>query len=341
MTTSSGAIHAREKCKNGEQKLAQSELIGPQGLQGIQGAQGPQGADGVLRVYGDGSAGAKTFTSSTTFQDSNPQYTDVTIAAGVTLTVPSGVVIRCSGTFTNLGTITVLPGLRDTSRFGENGMNSNVAASSPLESPGGVGGAALPGGVAKSLLSLGLVAGGNGFRDSVDSGGDGGGNFTVLCKGALQNAGTITADGLNATTVYRGGGGGGFIILASASSVSNAGTIRANGADGGAFVATDSNSTGHGGGGGGGGGIVHLIAPSITTSGVIEVNGGLGGAAAGAGSITGFAYSGGGGGGGSGGKGGDGGIVNPGNIGDTSVAAAEDGNVGQILQTTADPASLF
>src|SRR6185436_10901689 len=38
----------------------------------------------------------------------NPQFTDVTIDAGSTLDVPSGAVIRCTGTCTINGTINVL-----------------------------------------------------------------------------------------------------------------------------------------------------------------------------------------------------------------------------------------
>lgn len=314
---------------------------GATGPQGPTGATGPTGADGILRVYGDGSAGPRTVASSITLDDSNPQYTNFTVNTGVTLTIPSGTVIRCSGTFSNSGTIVVQRALRDHPRFAENGLRDPTPSSGGVESPGGTGGAALASGVAKGLLKLGLVGGGNGFAEQGETGGDGGGSFIVICKGAVTNGGTIRADGTNATINGRGGGAGGYVILASGVSVTNNGTVQTNGAGGATYIGSDANGTGQGPGGGGGGGVVHLIAPSIGATGTVNVAGGSGGAAGGPGVITGFTYSGGGGGGGGGGRGGDGGAVNPANIGDNSTAAGSSGSFGQILQTIADPASLF
>jgi hypothetical protein len=292
-------------------------------------------------LYGDGSAGAKVISLSGTFEDANPQYTDFTVPAGVTLTVPSGTVIHCTGTFTNAGTIIVSAGGRDVSRFAESGRVASNARSSGQESAGGAGGAALALGVSRSLLRIGLLSAGNGYRDSGEIGGDGGGNFTVICQGAIVNRGEIRANGFDAGGSFRGGGGGGYIVLASRTSISNTGSLVAKGGNGGSLQATDSNSTGHGPGGGGGGGVVHMCAPSIGETGTIDVSGGNGGAAGGPGSVTGLLYLGGGGGGGSGGAGGAGGAVNPGDIGDDSVAAASDGEPGQIVQTAADPLGLF
>ena len=317
---------------------------GPQGLRGADGqsgAAGSAGADGVLRVYGDGSAGAKIFANNTVFQEDNPQFTDLTINPGVTLTVPSGTVIRCNGQFNNQGTISVQTGLREAPKYGENGSLVSAASSAGLESLGGNGGTAMPLGIIKQTLRLGLLAGGNGYQERGDSGGVGGGNFAVICRGSVTNSGTIVANGSNAAAQYRGGGGGGYIVLASSTAVSNISTIQAIGGNGGTFMATDVNFTGYGPGGGGGGGIVHLIAPTIDSTGSIDVSGGTGGAAANAGSITGLLYFGGGGGGGSGGDGGRGGAVNPNNIADNSAQSAEPGTVGQILQTNADPAAFF
>jgi len=87
--------------------------MGDEGEMGDKGDKGDQGTDGQLRIYGDGSAGALTVTTDSTLfvdvaADGNLMFTDVTIDAGVTLRVTSGVVIRCSGTFTNNGTVTVL-----------------------------------------------------------------------------------------------------------------------------------------------------------------------------------------------------------------------------------------
>ena len=341
LRSSDGTLRARNNCRQNEERVNLSSLIGETGPQGEKGEQGLQGTDGTLRVYGDGSAGSVNYSISSTFQESNPQFTDFTIANGVTLTVPSGTILRCSGNFINNGTINVSVGLRDTPRFAENGRTSSLINSSPQESPGGAGGQALPLGVAKQYLRTQISAAGNGFREAVDSGSDGAGSLTIICSGAIVNNGTITSDGMNSASQYRGGGGGGLIVLASGTSINNNGTISANGGNGGDFLATDANNTGHGPGGGGGGGIAHLVSPTIGNTGTILVNGGQGGTAGGAMSITGFIYSGGGGGGGSGGAGGNGGAVNPGNSGLENTAAGEDGEPGQILQTIADPVSLF
>ena len=74
---------------------------------GPQGAQGPARADGSVAVYGDGSNGAAAIASNTTFTNVNAQYTSFTVNSGVTLIVPTGAIIRCTGTFTNNGTIVV------------------------------------------------------------------------------------------------------------------------------------------------------------------------------------------------------------------------------------------
>lgn len=320
---------------------------GPQGAQGAPGATGAtgndgrDGADGQIRIYGDGSAGARSISGSVTLDDDNSQYTDFVINGGASLLVPSGTVVRCTGSFQNNGSITVLPALRDQPRFGENGRSLVDPNSGGTEAPGGVGGAALASGVAKRVFNPGLLGGGNGYREQSETGSDGGGNFTVICLGSVTNTGAIAANGVAASVQARGGGAGGIIILASKTSVTNSGSITANGAYGGALRATDPSSIGHGPGGGGGGGIVHLAAPAISNVGAISEDGGSGGAAGGAGSISAPVYVGGGGGGGSGGAGGDGGAVNPGNIGDDSTAAGGTGNAGQTIQSLVDPTALF
>ena len=77
---------------------------GAMGAMGNEGAMGTAGADGQLRIYGDGSAGAKTVNAAENWNTTpanavNLQFTDFTVNAGNTLTVDSGMVIRCSGTF--------------------------------------------------------------------------------------------------------------------------------------------------------------------------------------------------------------------------------------------------
>src|SRR4051812_18839566 len=120
--------------------LACQGTIGPQGVEGPPGQQGavgppggpgptgptrpaggdggtgparPAGTDGSIRIYGDGSAGSLTISANTNWAAVPPnaahnyQFTNLTIASGFPLTVPSGLVIRASGTVTNNGTISV------------------------------------------------------------------------------------------------------------------------------------------------------------------------------------------------------------------------------------------
>ena len=97
----------------GTQMGAQNQ-VGPQGPDGPQGAMGAPGVDGVagtdgsLRIYGNGSAGAHVVSVAEDWGStppSNLMFTDFTINSGMTLDIPSGIVIRCKGTFTNNGTI--------------------------------------------------------------------------------------------------------------------------------------------------------------------------------------------------------------------------------------------
>src|SRR5687767_14022841 len=86
-----------------------------EGPEGPEGPSGPQGAPGELRVYGDGSAGSLVVDQPYTLlaevvDDGNTQFTDVTIAAGGELIVPSGLVLRATGTITVAGTLTVEQG---------------------------------------------------------------------------------------------------------------------------------------------------------------------------------------------------------------------------------------
>src|SRR5204863_7637363 len=72
------------------------------------GPQGPARTSGKLRVF----RGTRTVDSSGALIDDNNQYASFTVPSGVTVTIPSGTVIRCTGTFTNNGTIVVDPGAK-------------------------------------------------------------------------------------------------------------------------------------------------------------------------------------------------------------------------------------
>jgi len=303
-------------------------------------------------AYGDGSAGSKTVASNEALRDSNMQYGDFTIAAGVTLTVQSGTVIRCTGTFTNNGTIVVASGTEGGLRQGidassitgatqppEPGISTLSAAageagddtSSRIGGPGGTGISDVEGG---GTLDIGVKAGGSGAAGLDTKGGDGGGGFTVLAQTAITNAGEITADGGDGGD-GAGGGGGGVIVLASAGSVTNTAgaTITADGGDGG------TSSSSQGPGGGGGGGLVHFLAPTITDSGAVSVGGGSAGATGAAGSLTAALRTGGGGGGATAGNGGDGGIAPAGANADPGDG--QGGVSGFFLLGEFDPTAMF
>lgn len=318
-------------------------------------------------VYGDGSAGPLNITANTNWVGTPPtslnfQFTNITIAAGVTLTVPSGIVLKASGNFTNQGTLSVLahgaqgavlvdngttanrmpalrqPGAgaaaRSAAGYGERVFGSGESAAGGF---GAIGVSYLP--TAAGILKPGPNGGGggagalNGASGTQNSAGtQGGGSLVILAAGTLTNAGTINADGDTTLGLGAGGGGGGIVILAAKTSVTNTGTINARGGNGSA------SGVSNGAGGGGGGGIVQLISVNAASTGVISVAPGAAGTLGGGGSVTGVSgRMGGGGGGGCGGHGGNGG-----GIGGNSPTAADPGNVGlSIIRTSTDPTSLF
>jgi hypothetical protein len=310
-----------------------------------------KGQDGSLRVYGDGSAGALTLTSKATLNTANTQYTNVTIAQGATLIVPSGTTIRCSGSFTNKGTIEVQnyawggrhgsvasgiltaqgsfahPGILP-SAAGNGALGNTTTLTYGSPGPTGLYGGA---GQARQIVRPGPLGGGGGGAGGF-IGGAGGGTLTVLCKGAVTNQGKIEAAGATPLVNFGdGGGGGGIVILASRASVTNdsSGTVDVRGGDGGDSYA------GAAAGGGGGGGLVHFIAPEVNSKGIIFETGGTAGNGDAAASNS--RRFGGGAGGAGYGAGGAGGSVAVSNVSGDGTKGAE----GIELETLADPTSLF
>lgn len=323
--------------------------MGATGPAGAQGDAGVDGADGQLRIYGDGSAGNLTVTADTDWTTTPPlggnfQFQNVTINAGVVLTVDSGTTIRCLGTFTNNGTITVssatlggfavvidgvgLGRVLEAGPGAGSGRSAGrgVVTLSGSAALGGRGGDGLRRSAAQLLLSPGLLGGSGG----AGIGGQGGGALRVFSRGALTNGvmGTISAVGTSPVTTTPGGGGGGgggIVILASKTQVTQAGTINVSGGNGGAaglYFAP---------GGGGGGGIVHLLAPSIGRPGQESTLGGQPGT--GTGALSAATWIGGSGGGSCAGSGGFGADVAT----NGTFSGATAGGVGFVFESQFDP----
>lgn len=329
---------------------------GAQGVSGPSGPSGPSGAsgpDGALAIYGDGSQGALTVSSSTSLDEVDNQYSSFTVNSGQVLTVPSGTIIRSTGTCSIEGTISVSPGAEggaETNVFTSGvsdlaGRPAHPGHSSRAPAPGnrgdnsntlfgGAGGIGLSEAEARSLLRPGLFGGGGG-GSSRGEGGDGGGAFVLICEGAITGSGTIVADGEDAPSSSNqaggGGGAGGVLIVASGSSITFDGIATADGGDG------EDSSVEAGAGGGGGGGIIHFIAP------IVDLTGSTLTVAAGSGGddtldITSNPRRSGAGGGALGGDGEQGGNVFSGG---GAAATFGDASAGYTFTTTADPASLL
>ena len=340
-----GSVVVKKNCRGSDTRLDITSLTG---------------ADGQLRIYGDGSAGALTIADGDTqflrsiVTDGNYQFTNCTIGTGATLTIDSGTVLRCSGTFENRGEIDIptnsasystgyfppsgpLPafGPPTPSFAGSLAWGGEIGDGSEIRS-GGQAASGVGTGEAAAITKPGTNGGGSGAGGLDAVGGRGGGTVVVLAEGAITNnsgAQIFASGAAGASNSGSGGGGGGIIILASKTSVTNSGTVTAQGGNGAACSATD------GRGGGGGGGIVRFIAPVIT-QGTVSVVAGTGGAGC-TGSIVGtptfLTRAGGGGGGACGGSGGDGGSVTT--TGDGSGGSG--GTSGYALTTIADPTAIF
>jgi hypothetical protein len=341
--------------------------VGPQGLagpvgpkgetgaQGVQGPAGPKGADGVdgsIRIYGDGSFGSYTATVSGMLTEPLRQYQDFKVNPQVTLQVPSGTVIRCKGSFSNLGVIQVLSDssggsfdslstvltVPSSSSPGDGIVASHASAgeygSNSVMLYGGRGGRPFGELYLKGLLKLSVFGGASGGAGLNATGGAGGGTLTVLAAGPVVNSGTIVANGSNGSA-GAGGGGGGVIILASKTSVDQSGQLEVQGGAGG------SSKINAAAGGGGGGGVAHLLAPVLLVQGgTLRNDGGRAGATVTVVTAS-IRSAGGGGGAGVGGSGGFGWSVGralDSNLQDGGTA----GSAGpSLLLTQTDPTSLF
>ncbi len=359
---------ARTTCRSGEKRLLTSGEL--RGTNGTNGTNGADGIDGSLRIYGDGSSGPLSISTDTDWTVSPPTsginyYTDVTVAAGATLRVPSGYVFRCTGSFNVSGSVIVAPSPSFTV-FGQGGSelggNPGISLLPPENQKQVVGftgfvvakrgGRGLQRKVSAANLRPGLVhAGATSIAHETGNNAGGGGAMFVLAKSdiVIKPGGSISADGANGS-IGTGGGGGGVVVLASANAARNFGTISSRGGRGSAPANSirknaDTWFTDSGSGGGGGGGVIHFVSPSIN-GGVTNVLGGTGGPSGIVGG-AGNTVTTGGGGGGSYGDGGNSGTISV-SVASTGVSldAVEsspglDGTSGIVIETPVDPTFSF
>lgn len=264
-----------------------ARLTGATGAAGTNGAAGSAGADGKIAIWGDGSNGDLVVTDGSELSHTK-QYDDITIPAGATVYARSGQTIKCTGTFTNNGTLFIESGsgggymqdIDGTTYFPSVSLPSLGLSYVPASTGecatignnaeggnGGLGFGGTPGKYPTKIASN--ASAGSGAGAPVGAGGNAGGAIAINCKGGIINSSTgiINAYGANGQS-GGGGGGGGIIIFASNGSVTNAGAIDVHGGNGGASTTKSCP------GGGAGGGFVHFISPSVSNTGSVNVSGG-------------------------------------------------------------------
>lgn len=263
---------------------------GPEGPTGPEGAQGPAGAPGHPSLYGDGSAGplvvgdpdnppisvdwVKDPPSGYPF---NNQFTDCTIHA-LQWRVPSGLVLKCTGTFTAQGILVSTIDPADGGSGPSPVVNPRFAPGTGAVAATGLDAISAAETLYKPLQpqdgKLGHDEGqGASLRQAIDSTDSAaGGEIRIYAGGAIDVSDVLAGGTQAGSNSTNGGGGGGLIALLSGTSITigSGGVIEAQGGAG-----ASSQLIGTPIGGGGGGGVVHLIAPTITVDGTINVNGGV------------------------------------------------------------------
>lgn len=278
------------------------------------GSDGDVVLDGTTTFSGVPNVPGATVLGTSSWSPSASTYTaprsmffhNLTINSGVTLIVPTGMIIYCSGTLTNNGTITW-------SGANASGATAGAAATSGANgifgagAAGGNGATGAGSGTASTLDSYWVAAqGGTGGTGSSGAGGSGsnsqnwasanpagsiGAAFTLFtgCQIGLSSqirplGGGNGGGGGGGDSTHSGGGGGGGagVGIINAKTIVNGGTIKANGGNGAAGVAANA-----GGGAGGAGGALLINTVSYTNTGTVTANGGTGGAGAGTGTAGG------------------------------------------------------
>lgn len=199
---------------------------------------------------GDGSDGAFNPTGNTTISGEK-NYTSVFIPAGVTVSVTHHAIIKCQGSFINLGTLTAAgQGAYGGAPYstGAIGYGAGVGAAAGYASQqsGGAGGAAAINGITVSMTA-----------DLQNS---------LFCAKALCNGAGGGGSGRNSNGYTGDGGRGGGCIYITCSEFRNVGTISAAGGA--------PENTGGATGGRGGGGAVGIVTKRIIEQGTLDVSGG-------------------------------------------------------------------
>ena len=232
---------------------------------------------------GSGDDGAVTHSANTNLTKGEYHYTNYTLEAGYTLSTTqsteSFLVIRCTGTATIKGTIS-LAGRGFTGGGGGASANGGVGTAGVMGAGGGSGSyddGHIGGSGGASYYHNISVSGGGGSSSAINNG------QAVSANSRMENSFKYLGDillsggagggggcGNNGNAGAGGTGGGVIVIIADTIDNQSGATVTAAGGAG-AYSAND------GGGGGGGAGTVILIADSITNNGTVSVAGGAGG----------------------------------------------------------------
>lgn len=211
------------------------------------------------RNRGTGEMGDYTPSSDTVFAGVYC-YGNVTIPSGVTITVPEGCLILCTGDFVNNGTI-----------------SADGGALAGFVSAGGAGGSG------KLVYNVNKITNGEAGAAAASEY-----RGTTVTKEMAQRIIKLTGDYLFGSGAGGGkgaeseeykageGGSGGGSIFIVAKTITNNGTITARGTDGEWGLVTPAANAHSGGGGGGGGGTIALVADTVTINGTLSVDGGKG-----------------------------------------------------------------
>lgn len=252
-----------------------------------------EGQGGTSLIYGDGSNGSATVTSTASITGMPVAYENLTINNGAVLTVATTILVR--GTLTLNGAIKGLAG----------NASGQTAGSQPttymgVHPSGGTGGnsGAVGGNAANINGMFGGFGGNGGASGEGQAGGSGGGfgpNGTLSSSYKSALAVNFGGNGVVHTLMLGTGGGGGgagagsigggggsgcygFTIVAKNVVIGAAGLFDSRGGNGG-----NASGTNAGGGGGGGGGPITLIYRNLSGTLVSNVAGGIGGSGIGTG----------------------------------------------------------